>query len=142
MARSRRSRGCRSRSPSRVRTGARSGESWREKAVPVAAILTLGLGIFAFLLGFEWFWMVFVLGWIVVVPILAVLFDESEDDMALDDRSSGSDRQDALETLRDRYARGELDDVEFERRVEKLLENESIEQVEERVEKERERAER
>jgi uncharacterized membrane protein len=118
---------------------ARPGASWREKSVPVAAILTLGVGIFAFLLGFEWFWMVFVLGWIVVVPLLAILFDESEVDRALDG-SSGSEPEDALETLRDRYARGELDDVEFERRVEKLLENESIEQVEERVEKERERA--
>lgn len=117
----------------------RSAVRWREKAVPVAAILTLGFGIVAFLLGFEWFWMVFVLGWIVVVPLLAVLFDSSEVDRAPDDRSSGSERQDALETLRDRYARGELDDVEFERRVEKLLENESVEQIAERVEREGER---
>jgi 3-hydroxyacyl-CoA dehydrogenase len=37
-----------------------------------------------------------------------------------------SETEDALETLRDRYARGELTDEEFERRVERLLETESV----------------
>lgn len=121
---------------------ARSGESWREKIVAVAAILTLGLGLTALFLGVEWFWMIFVIGFAVVVPILAILLEEDEETESTDEPSGQTDEQDALETLRDRYARGELDDYEFERKVEKLVENESIEQVEERVEKERERAKR
>lgn len=124
---------------------ARSGETWREKLVAVSAILTLGLGLTALFLGFDWFWMVFVIGWVVVVPVLAILLEPGEETEATDEPPAQTSDQDALETLRDRYARGELDDAEFERRVEKLLENESIEQVEERVEKgkvEREQVER
>jgi hypothetical protein len=36
------------------------------------------------------------------------------------------DRDDALRTLRDRYARGQVDEVEFERRLERLLETETV----------------
>lgn len=115
--------------------------NWREKSVAVAAILTLGLGLLALFLGIDRFWIIFVIGWVVVVPLLAILF-EPETDEESDDEPSVHTDQDALETLRDRYARGELDDDEFERRVEKLVANESIEQVEERVERERERAPR
>ncbi len=40
------------------------------------------------------------------------------------------DDEDALQTLRRRYARGDLDEDEFERRLEMLLATESIEEVE------------
>jgi hypothetical protein len=40
------------------------------------------------------------------------------------DRST--ETEDALEELRHRYARGELSDEEFDRRVERLLETESV----------------
>lgn len=43
-----------------------------------------------------------------------------------------NDRQEALETLRERYARGELTDEQFERKVERLLETETLEDVEDR----------
>ena len=115
---------------------ARFGENWREKITGVAAILTLGLGLTALFLGIEWFWMIFVFGFAVVVPLLAILLETGEETESTDEPSGQPDEQDALETLRDRYARGELDDCEFERKVEKLVENESIEQIEARVEKE------
>ena len=55
-------------------------------------------------------------------------------------RRPGSTRTEALETLRERYARGELTHEEFERKLEALMETESPEQAERRVEREREEA--
>lgn len=40
---------------------------------------------------------------------------------------SASEQDDALATLRDRYARGDLADAEFERQVERLIETEDAE---------------
>jgi hypothetical protein len=58
---------------------------------------------------------------------------DRESDRADDDR-------DALETLRDRYARGELSDEQFERKLEALLETETFEAARDRLtRRERER---
>jgi hypothetical protein len=55
-------------------------------------------------------------------------------------RRSGEDADlpDPLTILRERYARGEIDEAEFERRVEGLLETDSIEATRRRYERERE----
>lgn len=119
-------------------------------AVPIA---TLGFGLLALFMGFEWFWMVFVLGFAVLTPLVSVLFGESDEEWeeftkdaagattGEDDRTDS--QQDALETLRDRYARGELTEEQFERKVERLLETETVKDARERVvedaERERER---
>jgi hypothetical protein len=42
------------------------------------------------------------------------------------------DAADPLATLRERYARGELTDEQFERKVERLLETETLEDIEDR----------
>lgn len=119
----------------------RRSPAWREKLVPVTAILTLGVGLVALFLGYRWFWIAWVLGFAVVVPLLAVLIgedeSETESDRVREYRPSTNEADEALAVLRERYARGEIDDAEFERQLQRLLETESIEQVERQVERER-----
>jgi len=105
----------------------------------VVSILTLGVGLTALFLGFDWFWMVFVLGWVVFTPLAGMLAGDDEaataeptgSDATADDGVESTD--DALETLRDRYARGALTEEQFERKVERLLETETVEDARDRV---------
>ncbi|MFC7133682.1 MULTISPECIES: SHOCT domain-containing protein [Salinibaculum] len=53
------------------------------------------------------------------------------------DESDVDEAEDALAVLRSRYASGELDHDEFERRLEDLLETETVEQAENRQQHER-----
>ena len=111
----------------------------------VASTLVLTVGLAALFLGQSWFWVVFVVGFAGVVPLVAVLSKgDEETEKASEtphDRAETTEesRTEALETLRDRYARGELTHEEFERKLEALMETESPEQAERRVERERER---
>ena len=76
-----------------------------------------------------------------MVPIVELLFDEERDEEESTDDAADAepgttpaeDKGEALETLRDRYARGELTDEQFERKLDRLLETESLEDVEDRV---------
>lgn len=61
-------------------------------------------------------------------------FGDSQNDTENPIAGTGTDTDEPLETLRDRYARGELTDKQFEQKVEKLLETESLEEPEERKE--------
>ena len=89
-------------------------------AVVTAGTLVVAFGLLA--LGVEAFWLAFVVGFGVVLPAAVGLVEY--------DRSSGtrhaatdrnSEAEAALATLRQRYARGELSEAEFERRLERLL---------------------
>ena len=102
-----------------------------------AAILTLGLGVIALVLGVDYWWLVFVVGWLLVVPLIDVFSGTDDEvdwdqraDREVDDGATVGDREDALDLLRERYARGELDDEAFERKVERLLETESLDDAE------------
>ncbi len=74
-------------------------------------------------LGVESFWLAFVVGFGVVLPAAVGVVEYNQDS---DTRNTTTDRESetesALATLRQRYARGELSEVEFERRLEQLLE--------------------
>ena len=97
---------------------------WRR----VFALLVVGGGVAAPLVTGLW-WslpLVWFFGLFVVLPVLHTLT------RPLPDRDDGYERSDAdpaLEALRERYARGEIDEREFERRLDRLLETEDAETV-------------
>jgi hypothetical protein len=119
--------------------------------VKLTSLVVLGVGLTGFLLGYDWFWVVFVVGFVAVVPIVEVVTNalgvgetstsESGADTRPHRHQTAPDRtadteseQDALDALRSRYARGELSDAEFERKVEALLETETPESARKHVE--------
>jgi len=94
-----------------------------------ALTLLVGFGLLA--AGAPYFWVAFPVGFGGVLPMTlgAVrLYEQRQDE-------TSEDESDPIETLRDRYARGELTDAEFERQVEDLLETEdaSAETADERL---------
>jgi len=112
-------------------------QSIADRLEDAAAILTLGLGVIALVLGVDYWWLVFVVGWLLVVPLIDVFSGTDDEvdwdqraDREVDDGATVGDREDALDLLRERYARGELDDEAFERKVERLLETESLDDAE------------
>lgn len=101
----------------------------------VGLVFLVGFGLLA--LGNPWFWIAFPVGFGGLLPIslaLAKLYESRESDRDRDrgDRSRDhtpsvdADESDALATLRARYARGDLDEEEFEQRLERLLETENV----------------
>jgi uncharacterized membrane protein len=83
-------------------------------AVALSAVLDTGLAP-----------VVAAVGYLLLVPLAAFL-QEPLVTMVRDD-GSADEEQAALDRLRDRYASGEIDEVEFERRLERLLETETVE---------------
>ena len=129
----------------------------RENATEVASILVTGIWLGALLTGQSWWLGALIFGYAAVVPLVQLLFGDEEDQDEGSDgwwsdqwnwwgneteanstdstetTSEGGGNRDALETLRDRYARGELTDEQFERKLERLLETETIEDAEDRL---------
>jgi uncharacterized membrane protein len=126
-----------------------------ENASSIVSVLITGIWLGALFTGQGW-WLPFMLvGYVAIVPLVAILFDEDETEEAgtesgeqweqsanrqteygtgeASDRGTEQTSEDALQTLRDRYARGELTDQQFERKLERLLETETIEDAEDRL---------
>ena len=120
-----------------------------ESLTEIVAVVTLPLGILAGLfVGLTAALAVFVVGWLLLVPTFAIVSewasvgtdpDEVERWMDVADRAKerrrdvdetavddGTADDNPLETLRERYARGEIDDDAFERQVEVLLATKEI----------------
>ncbi|WP_348612962.1 SHOCT domain-containing protein [Halobaculum rarum] len=139
-------------------------ERLRENATGVVSTIVTGVWLAAMFTGQDWWLAALLFGYIVVVPVTAMLFGDEDDiekwwdeevkgiegldssDGETDTRHekppTDPDTRDALDTLRDRYARGELTDEQFERKLERLLESESLEDVEDRFERERRASDR
>lgn len=138
----------------------RRGEPFADPDDPVVgavALLVLGAGLGSLfgvpLLAAVEFWLIFTIGYAVVVPLASLLRGRSDDDgdeasrdrrsdtervadaSAHDDPDEGVDA--ALDRLRDRYASGELSEAQFERKLETLLETETPEDARERLDRER-----
>jgi len=119
------------------------GDRFKRNASGIAAVTVTGTWLAALMLGFNW-WLGFMLfGYIVIVPVVAMLFDEedesvhAEKSLSAADESDTEDTADALERLRSRYANGDLTDEQFERKLDRLLETETLEDAAEWVERSR-----
>jgi uncharacterized membrane protein len=111
----------------------------RKNITGIMSVLVTGIWLTALFLDQGW-WLPFMLfGYVVVVPVTAILFgDEEEVTGWLDDEiETGGNEEtdeegDPLEKLRARYARGKLTDEQFERKLDRLLETETLEDIEDR----------
>ncbi|GAB7093020.1 hypothetical protein JCM30237_01720 [Halolamina litorea] len=133
----------------------RAGESdsvaqrFRENAVGIVSTLVTTVWLGAMFTGQDWWLAALLVGYVAIVPITAMLFGDDEDDLdewvgenwgreraeqsaGADDGDGDGDGETALEALRRRYAEGELTDEQFERKLERLLSTETLEDVEDR----------
>jgi uncharacterized membrane protein len=132
------------------------GQRFRENAVGIVSTLVTAVWMGALFTSQDWWLAALIVGYAAVIPVTAMLFgDEDEAEEAMDGswdywrgrpkrEEDDEDEETALETLRRRYAEGELSEEQFERKLDQLLETETIEDVEDRArrrsdERERER---
>jgi uncharacterized membrane protein len=88
---------------------------WRLLSPEVFAVSTFGLAATMFVVGGgRAALLVAVVGWFLLTPLSTVLRELAED-------TPDAETSDPVERLRERYADGEIDDVEFERQLEALL---------------------
>jgi uncharacterized membrane protein len=111
----------------------------RENATEVTATLVTGIWLAAMFTGQGWWLAALLFGYVVVVPMVALLFgdeddvrewwteDEIDPETLEEAEAEEPSATDALERLRDRYAAGELTDEQFERKLDRLLDTESLE---------------
>ena len=139
------------------------GDRFRGNASEIAGTVVTGIWMAALFTGQDWWLAAMLLGYLVVVPLVAFLYGETDEldewwgdwtwtsdgerreepdrraaDAPVDAKAAASDDE-ALDTLRSRYARGELTDEQFERKLDRLLESETLEDVEDQGRRERER---
>jgi hypothetical protein len=117
----------------------------------LVTLLVTVIWVFGYAVGADWWPIAISVGYAVGIPISSVFLegelpDGEESDSASDgsmnerrtDRSTyetgadetatgGASTADALETLRERYAAGDLSETQFETKLEQLLETETVE---------------
>ncbi len=103
-------------------------ESFHAQTTGVVALLVLGVGMVAMFARVPNFYAIWAIGFAVVVPIVAILTN-SEFGSDAEPSVEESDADNPLEMLRERYARGELSDEQFEKKLDRLLETETIDDV-------------
>jgi hypothetical protein len=111
----------------------------------IAAVVVTGTWLALLLLDFPTeessLWLaVMLFGYIAVVPVVSMLFDEETEvestaehtEQRAPESPDTTENDDPLERLRRRYAEGKLTDEQFERKLERLLETETLEDAESR----------
>jgi uncharacterized membrane protein len=119
-------------------------------------MLTFAVALGGLFAGIPNWWAAFVIGFGFVLPAVSMLEHSGHEEHA-DGSTSNTDasatrtdtsspitqgtrndsKNDALETLRDRYARGELSEEQFEAKLERLLETETVEDARDTVDRSR-----
>lgn len=95
------------------------------------ALVTMGLlAMVLYAAGVSWWWMAFVLGG-GLIPLANGLASWYADGEPREANGQTDETQDALAELRSRYARGELTEAEFETRLERLLQTETVDDAHE-----------
>ena len=97
-----------------------------------------GFWLVALVTGQEWWLAALLVGYVVAVPLTELLYSDADEEAAegsVDETgavqaSSADTDETPLERLRRRYAEGKLTDEQFERKLERLLETETLEDVE------------
>ncbi|MEF8779383.1 MAG: SHOCT domain-containing protein [Haloferacaceae archaeon] len=131
-------------------------ERLRENATGIASILVTGTWLVGLVTGQSWWLPALLFGYVVVVPLVAVVLGSEEDreewldgwtrredatrEETAETAKSGRDGRSGetpLERLRRRYAEGELTEEQFERKLERLLETETLEDAEDRARRRR-----
>ncbi|MFC6769174.1 SHOCT domain-containing protein [Natrinema soli] len=133
----------------RERAGDGPWSRLRENATGIASLLVTAIWLGAMFTNQSWWLAALLVGYIAVVPLVAILFGDEDDQREWADDYVGTDEsetvsdpettatdsetstRDALETLRERYASGELTDEQFERKLERLVGTETVEDAEE-----------
>ncbi|MDS0221745.1 SHOCT domain-containing protein [Haloarcula sp. S1AR25-5A] len=115
-------------------------ERVRDNATALASLAVTGFWLAAMFTGQEWWLVALLVGYVVVVPLVELLYGDADEDEAVAEasvdetetpRASSADTDETpLERLRRRYAEGELTDEQFERKLERLLETETLEDIE------------
>ncbi|WP_276258698.1 SHOCT domain-containing protein [Haloglomus litoreum] len=100
-------------------------EQLAEAFLPTVAVTVTAAVVISAILGTGLTTLVAAVGYLLLVPLAAFL-QEPLVTMVRDD-DPVDEQQAALDRLRDRYASGEIDELEFERRLERLLETETVE---------------
>lgn len=102
-------------------------EQARENATELVSLAVTGFWLVALLTGQEWWLAALLVGYVVVVPLAEILFGEDEEQSEATETAPTATDETPLERLRRRYAEGELTDDQFERKLERLLETETLE---------------
>jgi len=108
----------------------------RANVTEIVSVLVTATWLAALFTGQGWWLPAMLVGYVAVVPLTALLFgDRDAIEEWWDDGPRAPDGpaesgveadEDPVETLKRRYAEGELTDEEFERKLERLLETERI----------------
>ncbi|WP_434530329.1 SHOCT domain-containing protein [Haloarcula sp. NS06] len=107
----------------------------RDNATELASLAVTGFWLVALVTGQEWWLAALLVGYVVVAPLTELLYRDTDKEVADIEEadpapsSDGSDET-PLERLRRRYADGKLTDEQFERKLERLLETETLDDIE------------